>query len=63
MVLGIPKCYSPNGFHPISAKLNEDIDYHSVIESITFLADQLSLWYVLNFNMGINGKILIGVIS
>ncbi len=50
------KCYSYN-FHPMSAKLYEDIGYDGGIRAVTFLANRpsvkniVALW---NFNMGVN---------
>ncbi len=56
--LEISKRYSYS-FHPKSAKLYEDIDYHGGIQANTFLGNLRSfkkivvLW---KFNMGVNGK-------
>ncbi len=61
MGLDISKHDSSYSFRPISAKLHENIGYHSEIQSITFLGNQSSfkhfvaLW---NFSMEVNGKIL-----
>ncbi len=50
--LEISKLYPSYSFHPMSAKLYEDIGYHGGIQAITFLGNQP------NFNMGLDGKIL-----
>ncbi len=42
MVLEISKCYSPYGFHLISATLHEGIGHHRGIQLVTFLSDQLT---------------------
>ena len=64
MVLGITKGYF-YGFHPISAKLYDDLDYHGAIQAITFLGNRLSFKNVAlrNCNMEVNGKILKYAIS
>ncbi len=42
MGLGISKRYSSYSFHPISAKLYEDIGHHRGVQTVTFLANQPS---------------------
>ncbi len=42
MGLEISKRYSILQFHPMSAKLYEDIGYHGGTQAITFLGNQLS---------------------
>ncbi len=36
------KSYSSHSFHPMSAKLSEDICYHSGIQAVTFLGQVLN---------------------
>ena len=55
---GILKSYSSYSFHPISAKLYEDFDYHGRIQAITYLGNWQSLKKLMtlwNFVIGVNG--------
>ena len=59
MELEISRRVSSYSFHPMSAKLYEDIGYYSRIQAVTFLGNRSSFKNfvaLLNFNMGINGK-------
>ena len=66
MGLELSKRYSSYCFDLMSAKLYEDIGYHSGIQAVTFLGNQpsfknfVALW---NFNMEVNWKILKCAIS
>ncbi len=66
MGLEISKRYFSYSFHPMSAKLYEDIGDHGGIQAVTFLGNQPSYKHFVtlcNFNMGVNGKIMECAIS
>ncbi len=60
--LEISKRYSSYSFHPISAKIYEDIGYHGGIQAVTFRGNRPSFnnhfCGILKFKMGVNGKII-----
>ena len=61
MGLEISKSYSSYSFHPMPAKLYEDIGYHGGIQAITVLGNPPSQKHIAtlcSFNMGVNGKIM-----
>ena len=49
MGLGISKRYTPGTFHPISAKLYEDIGYYGGIQAVIFMTIDHVLKFLCHF--------------